>query len=275
MRIFCISFTALVLILATTSCVPGATATPLLPVVLDTTGVAITNSVKASAAVVPMQESHLSFVVPGLVKEVTVREGEQIQAGQTLVMLDMTELEFGVVAAEAALTSAEIDAALQRVRQKYTNRNDKVVYTSGPREKILIADAKVAQMRTTVESAKASLAQGTLVAPSIGTVIEVNVSAGEYVQPAQQVIVVADLENLQIETTDLSELNVAALKIGQTATVFIEALNEEFPGVVSAISPISDTIGGDVVFKVTIQLDEQPENLLWGMSADVEIQTEQ
>ena len=66
----------------------------------------------------------------------------------------------------------------------------------------------------------------------------------------------------------------AAVKIGQPATVFVEALAEEFPGKVTAISPISDTIGGDVVFKVTIQLDEQPEDLLWGMSADVEINVE-
>jgi hypothetical protein len=29
-----------------------------------------------------------------------------------------------------------------------------------------------------------------------------------------------------------------------------------------------------VVFKVTIQLDEQPDALLWGMSADVEINVE-
>ena len=85
----------------------------------------------------------------------------------------------------------------------------------------------------------------------------------------------AKLDNLQVETTDLSELNVASVKIGQAATVHIEALGKEIPGVVTAISPISDTIGGDVVFKVTIQLNEQPKELLWGMSADVEIQTEQ
>jgi hypothetical protein len=80
---------------------------------------------------------------------------------------------------------------------------------------------------------------------------------------------------LKIETTDLSELNVAAINIGQPATVYVEAMDNEFPGEVISISPISDTLGGDVVFKVTIQLDDQPNDLLWGMSADVEIQTEQ
>ncbi len=39
------------------------------------------------------------------------------------------------------------------------------------------------------------------------------------------------------------------------------------------ISPIADDVGGDVVFKVTIAPDTQPEGLLWGMSAEVEIQS--
>jgi HlyD family secretion protein len=50
-------------------------------------------------------------------------------------------------------------------------------------------------------------------------------------------------------------------------------LNQEFPGKVIEISRISSTVGGDVVFKVTIDLDEQPQGLLWGMSADVKIET--
>jgi hypothetical protein len=30
-------------------------------------------------------------------------------------------------------------------------------------------------------------------------------------------------------------------------------------------------VGGDIVFKVTIALDEQPKGLLWGMTAEVTI----
>jgi hypothetical protein len=43
---------------------------------------------------------------------------------------------------------------------------------------------------------------------------------------------------------------------------------------VSAISTISNTIGGDVVFKVTVQFEEPPPGLRWGMSAEARIQTE-
>ena len=83
-----------------------------------------------------------------------------------------------------------------------------------------------------------------------------------------------DLSKYQIETTDLSERDVPDVKIGQTASVFVEALGNTFEGRVVDVARISSEIGGDVVYKVTIELDEQPAGLLWGMSADVEIATE-
>jgi RND family efflux transporter MFP subunit len=264
---------AITLVMA--SCSPALTATPLPTVSLDTTDTSASSQVKASAVVVPAQESRLSFVISGLVEDISVAEGDQVQAGQVLAKLGTSELEYDVISAEAALTSAEVDAKMQKLREKKFDFDTfKFVHVSPPGEKILAADSRVKQSRFALEVAKASLAQGMLVAPIEGTVVEVNISPGEYVQPAQVVIVLVNLENLQIETTDLSELNVADVKIGQPATVFIEALNEEFPGVVAAISPISNTIGGDVVFQVTIQLDEQLAGLLWGMSADVEINVE-
>jgi len=264
-----------VFILVIASCSPASTATPIPTLSLDAADTSASSRVKAAAVVVPAQESHLSFVISGLVTDVTVAEGDQVQAGQALVQLDTSALEYDVISAEAALTMAKFDAKMQRQRdKKFDLRTFKIVHVSPPAEKILKADSKVEQSRLALEVAKASLAQGTLVAPFGGTVVEVKIAPGEYVQPAQVVIVIVNLEDLQIETTDLSELNIAAVQIGQPAKVFIEALNEDFTGRVTAISPISNTIGGDVVFKVTIQLDEHPKSLLWGMSADVEIKVE-
>jgi hypothetical protein len=45
--------------------------------------------------------------------------------------------------------------------------------------------------------------------------------------------------------------------------------------VVSAISPLADTLGGDVVYKVTIELDSLPEGLRAGMSAEVQFGSNQ
>jgi HlyD family secretion protein len=274
-HIFWITLLVPAFVLALTGCSPSPAATPIQAISLDASDTSASSQVKASAVVVPAQETRLSFVISGLVEDVTVEVGDQVQAGQALVKLDTTKLEYDIIAAQAALTAAEIDAQSQRQRRKQFNSNTfQFVYVSSPGEKILEADSIVEQRRFALKASEASLAQGTLMAPVDGTVIEVNISAGEYVQPAQAVIVIVDLENFQIETTDLSELNIAAVKIGQPAMVFVEALGVEFPGKVTAISPISNTVGGDVVFKVTIELDEQPRALLWGMSADVEINVE-
>lgn len=229
-------------------------------------------SVAASAVVVPSQITELGFVIPALVKEITVIKGAQVQAGQTLAALDTPELQFAVAAAEAALHSAEANAKVQRYRRVKDRRNGKVFFDVVPPEIRQVADAKVQQAQAALEVAQASLAQNTLIAPHDGTIASINVVPGEYVQLDQVVLTLATLDNLQIETTDLSERDITKIKNGDTANISIEALNANISGKVIGISPIADTVGGDVVYKVTIALDEQPKGLLWGMTAEVTIE---
>jgi hypothetical protein len=40
-------------------------------------------------------------------------------------------------------------------------------------------------------------------------------------------------------------------------------------GRVIAIAPLADTLGGDVVYQITIELEELPEGLRAGMSVEV------
>ena len=94
---------------------------------------------------------------------------------------------------------------------------------------------------------------------------------GEFVPSDQAVVTLATLDDMQIETIDLSERDIANVKIGTPVNILVEALNDNFTGKVINISPIADTVGGDVVFKVTITFDKQPEHLLWGMTAEVTI----
>ena len=54
----------------------------------------------------------------------------------------------------------------------------------------------------------------------------------------------------------------------------MEALNDQISGTVAQISPQANTVGGDVVYTVTIELDEQPEGVLWGMSVQVEVEVD-
>jgi len=212
-----------------------------------------------------MQEARLSFAISGPIKEVSVEEGSKVEAGQILATLSSPDLEYGVLQAEDAVRKAEYD-------YEYWKLPRRVGYQVVERGPVAAQDLEVT--RKTLETAHAALSQTDLFAPFAATVVSVETKPGEYVRPGQVVIVLARLDNLEIKTTDLSELNVSAVKLGQSATIYVEALDKEFLGKVTAISPISNTLGGDVVYTVTIKLNEQPADLLWGMSAEVEIQTE-
>lgn len=219
------------------------------------------DSVSASAVIVPVNDAQLSFSAIGRVTSVDVKVGDKVTVGQTLVTLDTTILEAKVREAEANVLAA--DAQI-----RYLNRlaTDALHFES--------AQADLARAQALLDSAKATLlAQSTLTAPFEGTIVTVDIAPAETVVPGQVVIVLGDLSKYQIETTDLSERDVPRVQAGQSASVFIEALNENFTGQVMDIDRVSSTLGGDVVYKVTIDLDRQPKGLLWGMSADVQIQT--
>jgi HlyD family secretion protein len=110
-----------------------------------------------------------------------------------------------------------------------------------------------------------------LTAPQDAVVASVEAIPGQLVQQGQVVITLATLDQLQLETTDLSERDIAKVKLGAPVSIFVESLDETFTGKVAGISPKANTVGGDVVFKVTIAFDQQPTDLLWGMTAEVTI----
>lgn len=234
-----------------------------------------TNPVTASAVIVPAQVSEMGFLTTALVREIPVKQGETVQAGQMLAALDTPELEYAVTAAEASYRSAQSYAELQLYRTvKTKDFRGRTLILTMPREVYQRADSLAEAARASVEVAQARLAQSTLAAPYGGTIVAVHILPGELVQPGQPVLTLATLDQLQIETTDLSERDIPKIKIGQPATVFIEALNAEFSATVIAIAPRAETLGGDVVYKVTLAFDQQPSGLLWGMTAEVTITTE-
>ncbi len=246
----------------------GADATAVVEVVVSDPNIVI-----ASAKVLPIQVSQLGFTTSALVKEISVSEGEQVQAGQPLVVLDTPDLEFAVIAAEQDYAAKSLAAELQRAEKVlYVNPDTgKKRWYSLPKEVYLKALSKADQAKAVWDSAAASLTQSTLLAPYAGTVVDIQIIPGETVQSGQTVLTLVDLDHLQIETTDLSERDVTRVEIGQSVDVYIEALGVTVKGKVIRISPIAETVGGDVVYPVTIQLSEQPEGLLWGMTAEVQI----
>jgi len=257
-------FVPLLLAFGLTACGTELAATPLPTVVLganpEVSSAASGGSVAASGEVVPEPKAELSFPLTGTVKIVAVEAGDKVTKGQTLVTLDPTLWEALVQEAEGDLASAEAE---ERYR----------VRIGDDQEHIDAANADVDRARAALDAAHATLNQATLTAPFEGSIASVDISRAESVTPGEQVVLIGDLDHFQVVTTDLSERDVPTIRPGQPASISVTALGAEFPGTVSDIARVPSTVGGDVVYEVTLRFDQQPPGLLWGMTVEVRIQT--
>jgi len=233
----------------------------------------VVGAVAASAVVVPEQQAQISFAISAPVKEILVKKGDAVKTGQPLMVLSALDLQLSVKEAEWAVRSAQ--SLRDRAYDPYKKIFDegRILYAAGYVEKRHEMEARLQAAQSELDAAKYKLAQGTLLAPFDGTIVDINIETGEIAQSGEVVITEGDVARMQIETTDLSERDVPRVQTGQSVNIYIEALDANTTGKVIRISPISEIVGGDVVYPVTIELDEQVAGLLWGMSAEVEIQT--
>ncbi len=166
-----------------------------------------------------------------------------------------------VLAAEAQQNIAQAQLILAKV---------------GPRlEEVAVAEASVRQAEEALETARVALAETELKAPFAGTVADVTLEVGETVGPGAPVIIVADFSPWQVETDDLSELNVVHVQVGQEVEVRVDALPDQtFHGRVTEVPLVSELKQGDVTYTVVIELDGVGDApLRWGMKVFVDIHT--
>ncbi len=332
--------------------------------------------INATGKAVPAHYSRLSISVPGVVREILVEEGDQVQEGDVLLRLKgeddlnaaISEAKFEISAAQKALddlaknadtaktqalqaiaaqeklvrdaryqldnftppqvqskmsTTEALDWAKERLDAAYAafepykyysetdnTREDRkedyddaqadynaavkrlqyetdlavaqadlqkalddyAIWKDGPDPKdVTVAQARLDNGKAALAAAEAKLKDLELRAPFSGTVSEVNVREGEWVIPGQPVLVTADLADLQVETTDLNEIDAARVKVGNPVTVTFDALpGVEVGGTVKSIAPKSSE-GSGVNYTAVVELDELPALLRWGMTAFVDI----
>ncbi|MCB0144971.1 MAG: HlyD family efflux transporter periplasmic adaptor subunit, partial [Caldilineaceae bacterium] len=129
------------------------------------------------------------------------------------------------------------------------------------------AEAGVASATAALQNALVSLADTELRAPFAGTVALVNVNPGEQVSGAP-VVQLANLEHLQIETEDLTELQIVDVNIGDKATLEFDAIPDlQIEGTVLRIRPLGQDNRGDIVYTVVLEPDNLDPRLRWNMTA--------
>lgn len=192
----------------------------------------------------------------------TARDKAKANLSYLLSLPDTIEVEKADAELEVARTE------LESAQREFDKRKD------GPDpEALALVEARVQNAQAQLAASQAALTDLELKAPFAGTIAELSIHSGEWVVPGQPVLLLADLSQLRIETTDLSERDIPKIEIGQPVTIFIKALNQNVEGRVSAISPLADTLGGDVVYKTTIDLDAPAPGLREGMSVEVQFST--
>ena len=173
--------------------------------------------------------------------------------------------EYEAYADETTIEKADEDLALKQALLEDTQAElDRLINLETSPE-VLAAQTRVTALESLIRQTK-------LTAPFDGTVVELYMNSGEMVSPGAPILLLADLSTLQVKTTDLNEVDVARIQIGETVEVSFDALpNTAATGKVSEIS-LKNAPGSGVYFDVFVTLDEIPEELRWGMSAFVEIQ---
>jgi RND family efflux transporter MFP subunit len=170
-------------------------------------------------------------------------------------------LETGIQLAEAQLGVAQARLDLAKA--------------ATPVEQIAAAQATIDQAQAALDAASVLMERYELRAPISGTAGAVDVRVGEMISPDEPLITVGDLSTLRVETTDLDEVDVARVVVGQNATVTFDALQDQlFTGRVTRISPMAEPGTGGVNYTVVVELEELDPLIRWGMTAFVDIEVE-
>jgi HlyD family secretion protein len=181
------------------------------------------------------------------------------------------------VAAQPKVAAARLSAAnagIQAAQANVTTIQAELDLLQAPPtlESIAVAEAEVRQAEAALAVAQVALARTELRAPFDGVITQVFTEVGENAGAGQPVFILADVDQLQLSTIDLTERNVTGLTEGQVVQVTVDALPDRtFDGHITQIKQQSTDYRGDVTYPVTIQLEESAPELRWGMRAAVEI----
>ncbi len=135
-------------------------------------------------------------------------------------------------------------------------------------------EVDVASYRAAVAQAVASRNKAIITAPIDGIITKVNYKVGESVSGADEVIKLLS-PHYEIQV-DVSETDIAKIKLGQAVAMTLDAFGEDikFSGKVFNIDPGSTNVQDVVYYKVKISLDDSDKPVKPGMTANVSILTD-
>lgn len=200
--------------------------------------------------------SEVSTEVTGLVEEVLVKEGDQVQKGDVLVRLDTKLLD-----SDIALKKTRI--AQNELRQQNTEKNFKrleaLYKESGVSEKdfddalYTFQDAKLEKQARQEELAGLLIKRERSVirAPFNGVILTKEVDSGAWVQQGKMLVSLGSSDDLFIRAP-IGESLLRYLQKGQPLSVTLNAFESKIEGVIEDIDPVADVKTKNIFVKIRI-----------------------
>ena len=228
-----------------------------------------------------------------------------ISAQQTAVSAAITTLEANkqawddaVIAYETSVNaaSAALDEAITKTANALTNalsNREQLMSAAQSRlsvakaqlnktlakarvEDVMLEQGQVRQAEANVDLINNQISNNRIIAPNDGVITKIAYQAGEQAVPGQAVIGMIANNNFSIEI-DVSETDIAKVKIGNKASVYLDAFGEdvEFEALVNFVEPAETIIQGVTYYKVKISFTPSGEReIKSGMTATAKIITD-
>jgi RND family efflux transporter MFP subunit len=261
MRTFTVLLCALVLAACSKSGEPAqpAAATPV-RVAVAVDGPAAP-AIRTNGLLANKNEFRLAFKVGGIVKRISVREGERVRRGQRLAELEQAEVAAQVEQARQAHEKAVRD--VERGERLY---EDKVISLEQLQD--LRTQSRLTQ--ATLSSAEFNSSHAAILAPRDGTVLRRLVEEREVVAAGTPVVVVGAEDRGFIVRTGLADRDIVQVKLNDRAQVRLDALPDVvLEGEVSEIASAADPASGMFLIEVTLRPVSLP--LKGGLVAKIDV----
>jgi RND family efflux transporter MFP subunit len=229
------------------------------------------------------QTSQVASQIMGNIVQIHAHEGDRVQSGQVLAVIDDSQRRSAVEQATAALTAAEkevstadsdyslAEATLKRYQQLYEKKSVspqefdeiKARYQSAQARRDM-ARAEQAQAAAALTQARTSLGYAQIRAPFAGLVTEKKADAGTLASPGMLLFTVEDTRSYRLEAT-VDESDIRILRVRQTVPVSIDALGDaELSGKVVQILPAADSASRSFLAKIELPSDPRLRSGLFG-----------
>lgn len=186
--------------------------------------------------------------------------------------LQRATIDYQSALANYQMTLATInDSALKAAQAQY--ERDVVALEQAQRNldtQLRTAQANVERDQIALEQAQRNIERARIVAPFDGVVSAVNFSVGDSAGTTTAVVVV-DLSMLQVKV-NIAEIDIAKIKVGQTAQVTLDALlGKTYNATIAAIGPVATITQGVVNYPVIAVVDNTDGAIKPGMTANLSI----